>query len=588
MQNMTLSQALTLFGLKGKYTEEEIKNIYINLMKQYHPDRYERESQEIKDKMTQKSQEINEAYEVLKKNLTNPQQYTYANASTYWSSQSYQSYRNYSSNYDSTINIQKTNAIKTIRSYLKKCDAEKLRKQVSDLVMKYIIIISSNQDINITILNFKIDLEKLYRDYINIYAQKHNIPSFIIKQHKFNYDCDCAKLFSQLKTCERVIENDLSEIIRKHKLHEHFDILKDKIKDEENVIREKINFNITSEEYSQVLETYDNIIDKLITDYSIKYYEFKFALGKISRQLTEEIKRELYKNIKSIVLNADEDEMTELLISAIEESKPKKDSDIKEEVEQIEITENSENTKDSSKTGTKRLPKIREVVYKKLKEKYLNVSKTNIMEIELINNIFTTAVELLYGENCTIGTLGEIKKITFENPKEEYERLTKINTKNTIISDEFICINRAAYELYELDDCICKAKKVTLNETIHYAIKDLSCKEEFIDEKTFKENYLKIDDFLKDAIFLGYKAEKYPFDEVLYYDPKTELTLIRLINLDNEVEDTFVIGDTSPNRIVYKRNTKTDRYKNKAYLKEEISKYFDRRYEDNNKNNKNR
>jgi len=498
MPDMTISKALSVLGLNSNYTEEELRKKYLHLMKQYHPDFYERESQEIKDKMTKKSQEINEAYEVLKKNLTNPQQYTYANACTYWSSQSYQGYRNYSSNYDSTINIQKTNAIKTIRSYLKKCNAEKLRKQVSDLVMKYIILISSNQDINITILNFKIDLEKLYRDYINIYAQKHNIPSFIIKQYKFNYDCDCAKLFHQLKTCERVIENDLSEIIRKHKLHEHYDILKDKIVDEENIIREKINFNTTHEEYSKILGTYDNIINKLIIDYSMKYYEFRFVLGKISHQLNENIKKEIYKNMKSIVLNANEEEMTELLICAIEESNPKKDSDIKEEVEQIEITENSETAKESSKKSTKRLPKIREVVYKELKEKYLNASKTNIMEIELINNIFTTAVELLYGENCTIGTLGEIKKITFENPQEEYERLTKINTKNTIISDEFICINRATYEL---DDCICKTKKVVLNETIHYAIKNLSYGEEFIDEKTFKENYITIDDFLKMPYF---------------------------------------------------------------------------------------
>ena len=585
MPDMTISKALSVLGLNSNYTEEELRKKYQHLMKQYHPDFYERESQEIKNKMTKKSQEINEAYEILKKNLTNPQQYTYKTASTYWSRQSYQGYGYNRPNYDSTANIKKTNAIKIIRSYLKKCEAEKLRKQVSDLVMKYIITISSNQDIDITIINFKVDLEKLYKNYIDIYARKHKIPSFIIKNQNFNYDCDCAKLFNQLKDCERIVGYDLSKIIRKVQYHEHFKILESKILEEKNKTIENITYYITNDEYSFYLEEYEIKIDKLIVEYSRKFQEFKYALDKLSKQLDEKARKYLYDNIKEIVLNSNDDELTTLLISAIEESKPKKDSNVKEEVGQIEITEKSEAAKESSKKNTKRLTKIREVVYKELKEKYLNASKTNIIEIELINNIFTIAVELLYSENCTIGTLGEIKKITFENPQEEYERLTKINAKNTIVSDEFMCINRASYEL---GDCICKAKKVSLNETIHYAIKDLSCKEEFIDEKTFKENYITLDVFLKDAIFLGYKAEKYPFDEVLYYDPKTELTLIRLINIDNEVEDTFVIGDTSPNRIVYKRNTKTDRYQNKAYLKEEIFKYFDRKYEDNNKRNKNR
>ena len=43
------------------------------------------------------------------------------------------------------------------------------------------------------------------------------------------------------------------------------------------------------------------------------------------------------------------------------------------------------------------------------------------------------AMELLYSESCTVGTLIEIKKITFENPQEEYGKLTK---QNTIVYNE--------------------------------------------------------------------------------------------------------------------------------------------------------
>lgn len=424
MQSMTLSQALTIFELKSKYTEDELKKRYITLMKQYHPDRYERENQEIKEQMTKKTQDINEAYEILKKNLTNRQKYTHETASTYWSNQSYQGYgyNRYKKDVQYTKKIKKTQ--EKMREYFKSCSVKKLMNQVYDLINNYINQVEYSQNPDLTFINFKIELEKLYRNYIIIYAQKHNIPSFIIKQHNFNYDCDCSKLFNQIKDCERKIGYDLSKIIRKHKCHEHFDILEDKITEESKIIREKINFNTTTKEYSEILETYDNIVDKLIIDYSIKHYEFKFALSKISRQLTEEIKKELYKNIKSIVLNADYDEMTELLISAIEESKSKEDKNQKETIEQIETIENSKIPKEESKTDIKKLHKIRESVYNELKQKYLKASKTNIMEIEMINNLFTKAVELLYSKNCTLKIVQEINNLTFDNPQEEYEKLS--------------------------------------------------------------------------------------------------------------------------------------------------------------------
>lgn len=428
MSDMTLSKALSIFDIKKQYTAEEIKKIYINLMKQYHPDRYERESQEIKDEMTKKTQEINEAYEILKKNLTNQQQSVYETNSNYRNSQK-------NGNYRPKKDAKHTKKIKEIqekiREYFKHCSGKKLMHEVYNLINEYIVQTEYSENPDLTFINFKIDLKELYRNYVNSYAKKHHVPSFLINQHKFNYDCDCAKLFSQLKDCEGNIEIDFSRIIRKYKCYEHFYTLEHKIIEEKDNIREKINVNTSQEEYSKILETYDNIINELIIDYSMKYTEFKIALRKISRQLTEEIKKELYKNIKSIVLNADEDEKIKLLISAIEESKTKKDSDIEEETEEIEIIENSTQTKETDKNSPKKMQIIREIVYKELKEKYLNVSKINIIEIDFINVLFMKAVELLYSENCTVGTLSEIKKLTFENPQEEYEKLTKVSKQNT-------------------------------------------------------------------------------------------------------------------------------------------------------------
>lgn len=573
MDIMSFSKAISIFGLKNNYTEDELKKRYRELVRQNHPDYHMNDTEEKQSEYNRKTQDINEAYDILKKNSNIHSTYTYESASTYWSHQNYQGYGYRRERYDPNIIIQRSNAVKNIRSYNKPCDAEKLRRQVSDLITKYIILINKSQDVNMTLINFKIDLEQLYRNYIKIYCQKHKIPSFLINQQKFNYDCDCAKLFNQLKDCERTVGIDISKIIRKYQYHEHFKILEDQILEERNKVREKISYVTLKDEYLNLLREYSNKINELIIEYNKRYRDFKFALDKLSHQLDSKVKKYLYDNIKEIVLKSNDDELTELLKSAIEESRPKKET--KKENKESELKETFEKEKDANESQSSKIPKIREIIYAELRRKYLANSNSN--DIDMVNKLFMKAVELLYSENCTIVTIGEIKKITFKNPKEEYERLIKLSTKANQPFDEFLCINRAAYEL---DSKICKARKIMHGETIHYVIKNISFEDEFIDEKTFKEKYITIDEFLQEAIFLGYKQETYPFDEVLYYNPKYEMTLMRLIAIGEETGYTYVIGDTSPKTYSYKRNKKTDIYQYKAYLKEDISKFFDREYEE--------
>ena len=50
-------------------------------------------------------------------------------------------------------------------------------------------------------------------------------------------------------------------------------------------------------------------------------------------------------------------------------------------------------------------------------------------------------------------------------------------------------------------------------------MKKIDSPDEIIDEKTLEENYINIDTVLSEAIFLGYKQESYPFDEILYHNP---------------------------------------------------------------------
>jgi DnaJ-class molecular chaperone len=157
-----------------KVSNDEVKVAYRKLAKKFHPDI------NVNDRFAEERfKDINEAYDVLKKNLNKGATYTYQNASAYWSHQSYQGYGYYRQSEAQFINEMKE-IKKKISGYFKSCPAEKLKNQVSNLILDYIIKVGRSQNPNLTFINFKIDLEKIYRNYIDIYAQKHKIPSFII------------------------------------------------------------------------------------------------------------------------------------------------------------------------------------------------------------------------------------------------------------------------------------------------------------------------------------------------------------------------------------------------------------------------
>ena len=56
-----------VLGLKGKIKVDDIQRAYHNKIKEYHPDKVAMMGDELKEMATQKTKEINEAYEYFKK-----------------------------------------------------------------------------------------------------------------------------------------------------------------------------------------------------------------------------------------------------------------------------------------------------------------------------------------------------------------------------------------------------------------------------------------------------------------------------------------------------------------------------------------
>jgi len=63
----TLDGAYSILGLKSSATNEEIKSAYKQKMKEYHPDRVANLGIELKQLAELKTQQINNAYEMIKK-----------------------------------------------------------------------------------------------------------------------------------------------------------------------------------------------------------------------------------------------------------------------------------------------------------------------------------------------------------------------------------------------------------------------------------------------------------------------------------------------------------------------------------------
>ena len=123
-----------------------------------------------------------------------------------------------------------------------------------------------------------------------------------------------------------------------------------------------------------------NVCDKKIIEYNRKYYEFKYALDKLSNQLEKKVKKYLYDNIKEIVLKLNDDELTELLIDAIKESKLQKNMETIDEIKESFLKKSSE----SEETKKTKIPNTRETIYNELKKKYLNSNPS----IDIVNKLF--------------------------------------------------------------------------------------------------------------------------------------------------------------------------------------------------------
>jgi len=516
---MTLEKALIIFGLDKNYTKEKLKKRYYELMRKNHPDYHMNADEKEWDKYNKKTQEINEAHEILKRNIDNKKSY-------------YQNSKNNSPNNTYTITRE------IINSYYTICNDITLTQKVQKLILNYLVKLEGKSNYQEVIYEFKKKLQELYQEHILIYSKINKIPSFIIEEYQFNYDCNCRQFYSQLQSCKNKIENDINNIIKELKNYKHYSILKEDIdKEIYNLKQEIYNCNITKEIYLETLSTYSEKIKNIFNNYNQKYHRLILLFKIILPQLDNNISEKLREKAEMIALKTNDIELSKIYNDLLEE-----------------LNYNS---------------KSKEEIYHELRNLYI---KSNPEFQEINDKLFSKATALLFNKNCPTEILLTICMITFINPKKELsklEQLEKIFNISFLDNEEFFCIRKSKSPL------VYKAKRISSenNRKTYYEIKYPGHQEIICDKKTFQNEYIPLKYFLDNSAYLGYESQGAPIIQLLYYNINTGKILGRRKNGPFQMFNESILK-----KRYFSQNKNLHHYSNEKYLEQELLKTYDEEY----------
>jgi len=519
------NKALSVLNLDINYTEEELKKKYRKLMKTFHTDLHQNEDKEKLEEYNVKSQEVNLAYEYLKKCLDSGYRNQLANP--------HQTY-----NYQTTSYSETDNAENIIKSYLVGCKDEYLFEQVRTIVTKHVISLRNKTSPNEVIKNFKNALKEIYKTYLKMYAEKNNIPYFIYENGISNYDCNPTNFISQLDNLATRYKNRLQkridEIIKKFENSEYYLILKPSI--DRLVIDTKnklMNISTTKQDYDFHINNLTFQIIKIINTYTKNYRMTQTLINEIGPRLPKEECTRLFKTLEEACLKSNFSEIY---------------NEILESLNIVSIDE------------------LKDKIYHELNTKYMYAITSNPKNTELINELFIKSVEILQFYPFSYEVLSQLSEITFLNPEQEIKIINSIYSKLDGSSDEFLCIStdRNMYTLV----------KVKYENEKYYARRIDGEVREYSEEK-FRQFHHPIDKFLEESKYLGYWNQGIPSIAILYYNQKYGIVIGKF--KDNNA--FTILSEKILLNGIQSTNKDLSPYENIEYLKEEISKYFDKVYQ---------
>ncbi len=295
---MSIANARTILGfdLDTILTIEIITKRYRELMKEYHPDRHFNSSENELKEYTQKSIDINNAYDYLKQNIDRVNSTSKS--------------KKYDVDDDIVFFLNKAKAMSSLRKYFENASESKLKNNVVNLYKKCNIENATNNvELKKSVDMFLSFISVLYKNEETRYRIINKIPASFKYEIDYNTDVDSflRRLYGMVNVRKQYIDSSLDKIISNNMYDEEYSFTKSFLELRSSYINRLNNATLTSEEEKEIFRTF-KIKVKEISDYFEKNRkEYVALIKKVNKVdnsfMSDEEKKILLDRIDASIIN---------------------------------------------------------------------------------------------------------------------------------------------------------------------------------------------------------------------------------------------------------------------------------------------
>lgn len=295
---MSIANARTILGfdLDTILTIEIITKRYRELMKEYHPDRHFNSSENELKEYTQRSIDINNAYDYLKQNIDRVNSTSKS--------------KKYDVDDDIVFFLNKAKAMSSLRKYFENASESKLKNNVVNLYKKCNIENATNNvELKKSVDMFLSFISVLYKNEETRYRIINKIPASFKYEIDYNTDVDSflRRLYGMVNVRKQYIDSSLDRIISNNMYDEEYSFTKSFLELRSSYINRLNNATLTSEEEKEIFRTF-KIKVKEISDYFEKNRKEYIALikkvNKVDNSfMSDEEKKILLDRIDASIIN---------------------------------------------------------------------------------------------------------------------------------------------------------------------------------------------------------------------------------------------------------------------------------------------
>lgn len=295
---MSIANARTILGfdLDTILTIEIITKRYRELMKEYHPDRHFNSSENELKEYTQKSIDINNAYDYLKQNIDRVNSTSKS--------------KKYDVDDDIVFFLNKAKAMSSLRKYFENASESKLKNNVVNLYKKCNIENATNNvELKKSVDMFLSFISVLYKNEETRYRIINKIPASFKYEIDYNTDVDSflRRLYGMVNVRKQYIDSSLDRIISNNMYDEEYSFTKSFLELRSSYINRLNNATLTSEEEKEIFRTF-KIKVKEISDYFEKNRkEYVALIKKVNKVdnsfMSDEEKKILLDRIDASIIN---------------------------------------------------------------------------------------------------------------------------------------------------------------------------------------------------------------------------------------------------------------------------------------------